>query len=495
MKRLLFILLAFCPLTKAQTPAPVRVVGCPSGATTGNTYASYTCPLADTSISGNKLIVVGNYSVNAGITSITIKTDQNDTFTINHTGVSGDTNQTVIWASVSPTAGSKNFTVTFNGSANAAFTQWGVIEVMNSGALDICGEHTGTGTAMTAGSATTTVANDMLVAIYEPETGVGGTSWTAGSNSNITWNLGQADIGYGSGQTVSQMYEYGVQTVAGAINPAATQAPSTTYGAVWCSLKATSSGSQPTGMYQTSVQHINLKTTGTSFKIPFPAPAISNLGVLHCITAPLSGPITSVSGSVSGTWTHIGSDVPNHNGSGILEDWYCPNCTMSPADVLTLGATSGMNVADCHVRGFTGAATAPLDTSASATTGSCSSGHCTNTGDQAAGTSTTPLVATPSTSSGVFVIHMGVNSQGVTGTSGACFSDMATSPQEAAQNDLDENNGKCHINYSSASAQTVTFTESAAPNGWAASGEFFKAATSATTAGFNKRVKLERLDP
>jgi hypothetical protein len=470
------------------TPTYVRGAGGPSAATDGaHTFASYTCALADPTISGNKLIVVGQYAVNAGITSITIKTDQNDTFSIDHTGVTGDGNQTVIIASVTPTVGSKNFTVTFNGTADATFTQWAYAEVNNLGALDVTGENTATNASMLGGSATPTVAGDYLQAIFEPETGVGGTSWAVGTNSNITWNLGQSDIGYGSGQTCSQMFQYGVQSVAAAINPAATQNPSTTYGAVWAAYKAATAGGTPSGMYIATVQHYNLKTTGTSFTIPAPIPASCNLGVLHVITAPSTGPITAVVGSVSGTWTHIG-DQANHNGSGILMDWYKPNGTFSTADVLTITATVGLSVADCNLYGIVGAATAPLDTAATATTGSFTSGFGTNTGDQGtAGTSLTPMVATPSTSNGIFINHTGVNSQGITGTSGTCFSDIAWSPQEAGENDLDENNGKCHANYSSTAAITVTYT-SAAPgggsvalNGWATAGEFFMAPASGGT--------------
>lgn len=455
------------------TPTVIRTVGGPSGATTGNTFASYKCALADATISGNKLIVWGQYSVNAGITSITIKTDQGDTFTIDHTGVAGDTNQTVIIASVSPTAGCLSFTVTFNGTADATFTQWGALEAFNVGAVDVSADNTGSTAAMTGGSATTTVANDLLVAIFEPETGVGGTSWAVGSNSNITWNLCQSDIGYGSGQTCSQMAMYGVQTVAGAINPAATQSPAVTYGAVWVAYKATTSGSAPSAScYITSVQHYNIKTSSTSFNIP--APLTGNCGVLHCITAPLSGPITAVSGSVSGSWTHIG-DVANHNGSGILMDWYKPNATLAPNDVLTITCTAGLNVADCHLYGITGAATAPLDTAATASTGTATSGFITNNGDNPTTNTTTVIVATPSTATGIFLVHAGVNSQGVTGTSGTNLSDMATSPEEAAENDLNENNFKAHQNYSSASAITSTMASSNPVNGWAAAAEFFKA--------------------
>jgi hypothetical protein len=455
MKRLLSILpflLLWCAPAKGVTPAIVRHRGCPSGAAT--LYTTYQCALPRPTLASNGIVCMGQYGVNAAV-SLTLSDDKGDTFTA--PVVNSDANQT-IWASwvLTATTGTKNMTITYSG-ANAGFSQWWCGEMMNVTAADVHAGNTGTSTTPNA-TIVTTATNDLVIMLAEADTsasclGVTGT-WTAGTGYGIQ----QGDPGYAASNVVCEGVEAGVIAASGSTNPSITMSSSLGWNALAISFKSGTQGTANPAFDILTMEHYNVVAAASGFKLA--EPSTGNLGVLGCINAPANGTISAVSGSVSGTWTQAGH-VASVGGSGILMWWYKQNTTLALNDILTITTTGGSFVSgDCVIYGIQGAATSAYDSTLAAGSGtSCSTGFCTVSGTSSATGNFAAGIVTPTNASEFLLAETGVNSPQLTGSSGQFLSDIASSPQEASANELDENNGKFSNLTSSATAQTLTVVQ------------------------------------
>jgi hypothetical protein len=472
----LFALLFVSSSAHAAVPTQVTHRGCPSGSST--TYATEICPLPWPTLAGDWIICSVQYATNASVT-LTITDDKSDTLTKDKTF--SDSNQTYIIAHAAATTGARVMTLTFTG-ANAGFVQWGCGEYNNVTALDLCSAGAqATSTSVTAGSLTPTVTGDLIVQIAGNESGGTPDAWTIGSQSNITWGFQQNDPGYIAANMVAEAIQWGVYNSTSAITPTMSLASSVTHGSVACAYKSGTAGSTPSGFYITSIEHYNVATASSGFKLPIPING--SLAALECINSSAgNGFISSISQSGTGsgnTWTKIGQGADNA-GSGLKMAWYTSNAspTFGLQDVLTITLASGsFSEGDCLIYGLS--QTGTLDTSISATTGSCTLGYCDNTGTQSSTGNFSTLVVTPSTSNGIMIADIGVNSPQITG-SATGHSDTAYSPQEGTANELDENNGKLNNPYSSASAFTVTWTQTGPVSSWRSDLFAFKAPSTTT---------------
>ena len=430
--------LLWCAPSRAATPVQIQHRGCPSGAQT-NAYASYVCPLPNPTQAGNYIICAGQYGVNASVT-VSVSDDKSDTFTVDKTGTSGDANQTVWMAHVAATTGARVVTVTYSG-ASPNFVQYWCSEYDNlNGSVDQCTTADGTTATVTTGALNAlTASNDLIVQLAENDgTGsITASGWVAGTGQSgrSLGALSQNDTGFGS--QVNEGVQWGVYSTTTSFSPKMTQGSTTTqWNTVACAYKSSSSGNAaPASIYITSLEHYNLVTLATGGKLG--APLNGNMGVLTCVNSPSpGGHITAISGSVSGSWTQVGLQASS-GGSGVLMIWYVANATLGAADVLTLTTSTSFTDGDCVIYGVSGAATAPLDTSFG------TSGFATTTSNQTVAGNVTGVSGTPSTSNGLIIGLIGVNSGQIQSmTSGQ--SDTAYSPQEASSGELDENNGKGH---------------------------------------------------
>jgi hypothetical protein len=475
----------------AATPTQVTHRGCPSGGATG--YGTFICPLPWPTVSGNWIVILLQYGVNASVAA-TVTDDKSDTWTVDKTF--SDSNQTYKIGHIAATAGARILTLTCTG-ANCTFVQWASGEYNNITALHVCSAgNSGTGTAVTAGSLTP-ATGDLLVAIAGNESGGTSEAWTIGSAANITWGFQQNDPGYTTANMIAEAVEWGTATSTTAINANFTLAGSVAWGSVACAYTSGTAGGTDSGFYITSIEHYNLACpSGCASGTKIPIPVNGALAVLECINSSAgNGFISAISESGTGsgnTWTKIGQGTDNA-GSGLKMAWYTSNAspTFGLQDVLTPTLASGTwDQADCLIYAFS--QTGVLDTSITASTGTCTTGYCDNTGTQSATGNFSTLVVTPSTSSGIMLFDIGVNTPQITGTATG-LSDTAYSPQEASIGELDENNGKAHNAYSSASAFTATWTQSGPVQGWRSDLFAFKTPGGATTPGFNKQRRYELL--
>jgi hypothetical protein len=417
------------------------------------------------------------YAVNASVVA-TVTDDKGDTWTVDKTF--SDSNQTYKIGHIAATAGARVLIVTFTG-ANATFVQWASAEVNNVTALHVCSAgNNGSGTAVTAGSLTPS-NGDLLVAIAGNESGTTPEAWTIGSASNITWGFQQNDPGYITANLVAEAVEWGVATSTTAINANFTLGGSVAWGSVACAYTSGAAGGADTGFYITSIEHYNVASAASGFKLPIPVNGA--MAVVECINSSAgNGFISAISQSGTGsgnTWTKIGQGNDNA-GSGLKMAWYTSNAspTFGLQDVLTITLASGsFSEGDCLIYGLS--QTGTLDTSITASTGTCTTGYCDNTGTQSSTGNFSTLVVTPSTSNGIMIADIGVNTPQITG-SATGHSDTAYSSQEASTNELDENNGKLNNLYSSASAFTVTWTQSGPVQGWRSDLFAFKAPSTST---------------
>jgi hypothetical protein len=464
------VLFASCS-ADAATPTQVTHRGCPSGGATA--YTTYICPLPWPTVSGNWVIIAMQYAVNASVVA-TVTDDKSDTWTVDKTF--SDSNQTYKIGHIAATAGARVLTVTFSG-ANASFVQWASGEYNNVTALHACSAgNSGSSTAPTAGSVTPAV-NDLLVAIAGNESGTTPEAWTIGSAANITWGFQQNDPGYTATNLVAEAVEWGVATSTTAINANFTLGGSVAWGMVACAYTSGTAGGTDTGFYITSIEHYNIASAASGAKIP--APINGALGALECINSTAgNGFISSISqtGTGSGnTWTKIGQGADN-GGSGLKMLWYTSNAspTFGLQDVLTPTLASGSwGEADCHLYGLS--QTGILDTAITAGSGTtCTSGYCDATGTQSTTGNFSTIIVTPSTSNGILLFDIGVNSPQIQSTATG-LSDTAYSPQENTINELNENNGDAHNNYSTNAAFTATWTQTGPVSSWRSDAAAFMA--------------------
>src|SRR5204862_4246739 len=88
-----------------------------------------------------------------------------------------------------------------------------VFEFDNAAALDASSCNAGTSTSITAGSLSPTAVGDLILQVSYAPTYASNTSFTAGSQSNITWALAHTLLGDGSAS------QWGLYNSTSAITP------------------------------------------------------------------------------------------------------------------------------------------------------------------------------------------------------------------------------------------------------------------------------------
>lgn len=485
----LLVLASMCAgRVSATTVTQIQHRGCPSGSST--VYTSYTCPLQQGTQTGNVLLCL----VQVGNTANTVSmTDENvDTFTLDKRF--NDANQDYFIFRATPTAGTHTPVVNVS-STGAGFQQFSCAEYNNITGLDLCSAGAnGTGTAVTAASLTPTQTADLIVQIAGNESGSTPASWAHGANSNITWAWQQNDRGYQTANLVDQSVQWGQYNSVSAINGAITLGSSLAWGSVACAYKSGAAGTaRPAGAFISSLEHYNIAANATPAVVPIPFDTANNLGVIALINSSAGGSnprILSITQSGTGagaTWTKAG-DAADNIGSGYMMIWYCQNCSFGDDSSLSIALNVGNTYAEAELvaYGISGMKTSGVfDTGMTTSTGgtaTCTSGFCLMTGTQTVGASPLATIAvTPGAANGITIGAMGVNSPQIRGVS-AGTSDTAFSPQEASVNEIDENNGRAHNSYTTASAFTFSWTtNSSAVSAWQTIVANFLAAPAGTT--------------
>ena len=475
---------------------PTLVQRTPSSSGGSTAYTTYVFCFPNATQAGNLLVLCGQYGVNASVTP-SVSDDKSQTWTVAKTGTTGDGNQTLFIAYFpNSAAGVKQITITYGG-ANAAFCDAWAGEFNNcatSSPVDVSTSNTASSNTVQAGSFTPTVSGDLIVMVAEQDSQGAVQGWAAGSQTNITWALADADRGNGSGVgPICQAVQWGVYTSTTALNPQMTKTDSNTgqYNAVAVAFKSASAGAAaPAGVYVSDVNHYNLVSFTSPLTVQNPTSAACNCLILSLISVHGTN-ISAISDSHSNHWLHIGL-VSSSNGSGDIDLWYTdhgsggsgttPVC--SPDMTVTLTVSAALADADMVIYGVQG-----LSPSAALDTGFGTSGLAQASGTQTVAGNLTSVSGTPSTANGLIVCTCGVDSPQIRSlTSGN--SDTTYSPQEASAGELDENNGKGHYYNPNTSSFTFTWTTGgSALQGWAAAAAAFMASANGDAAVASVRSK------
>jgi IPT/TIG domain-containing protein/Ig-like domain-containing protein len=328
----------------------------------------------------------------------------------------------------------------------------------------------GTGTSIMAGSLIPSVTGDL---VYQVAASLFGTlnqsSFTAGSQPNITWNLLSADLMDGwAGQ-------YGLYNSTSAINPTMSMGTNQKWVSAAILLKSGNSGGVPSGMRIVHLEHENIpfhtSSGGTGFPFPTPLnlqfPCSGNLLVAMIGGGNASETVTSMIDTNLNTWAQAGA-TQMINGNDTVQAYYAGNVASSSNLGLTLNWTGGFGDFTIFFYDVAGAASSPLDTTAG------------NIGTQTvAGNLTMPFTIPPATPNEIVFAEVIWDSNTGTGLLGQLFDTNTFSGESlSGPEPVDENNGWGHL--TTTTTAPIGFTWTALPIGlpvgsWAGMAVAFKA--------------------
>src|SRR5271163_2650306 len=333
----------------AEAQVPALVSGF-EGSSSGTSNASpMKVPLPDPSIAGNYITVKGYYAP-CGACSLAITDDQSNSYTTKVSTSDGNIVVVLARTSAVATAGTRYLTFTWSGGAHPGFAKFSVGQVMNiatSSPDDGTGTGNGSSSTPTCSSTTPTASGNWV----EQETMMDGsgivTSWTAGSQSDITWSLFNGYTGQG-GDSVQDAAQYGVYNSTTALEPTMTMNPSNTWNTGCMFLKAGSSGaSLPAGIQLISEHHVNT-ASGASNSLTWNFPVRGNVHVIFG-NASFDTDIVSITSSPSLTWTRIGTEgmgtctTGSTGGYGGFDAFYAIDSSPSLAMTVTINTTASGN--------------------------------------------------------------------------------------------------------------------------------------------------------
>lgn len=464
---LLVALLVFSLVGTARGAVPTFADNHVSGSSTqGNAVNSYTLRLPNLTQGGNCIIVAFQYSATGGV-SASLSDDRGNSYTA---PVSNNDGRQVVNLAFAQNvaAGTQKITITFAGGTPAFVTGMAseFYNVSPAGALDGSASNSGTGTSVSAGSVAPT-ANGDLIYQYAVQDSTSGSmiSWTQGSSP---WNLLSADVLDG---TVAQ---YQVQASAAPINPTITMAPSQNYNSVAIALKsATAGNAPPPGIRVVRAQHNSIPANASSpVKLQFPC--TGNLIIVAWIGVP-GHDLTTITDGNSNTYIPTGAAF-GFGLSGDNQIFYAASAststTMNGPNLSTTGNDiSGSTAVLLDVEG---AAVSPFDSVAGRTTAS---------GIQSNSGSVSAVSITPSTSNGLVITSIGVDSNTIVGVTPGNF--LSTVPNPVmSPNPVDQNNGwGLNYNANTGTESYVWTTQGGGVNDWASIAAAFEASNGTGSSG------------
>ena len=410
----------------------------------------YHFQLPNPTTSGNAVMV--GFTFNSNPTP-TVTDDQGDSYAIVENHYDSANNQSVaIAAAFNVSPGARNISVCFN-SDPGGWVQPMATEFNNVVAVDGLGAGSqGTGTSVTAGTLTPTVSGDLAYqVVFGP---LNQSSFAAGSQENIAWNLLSADLMDGwAGQ-------YGVYNSTSAIHPTMNMGASQQWWSAAILLQAGTAGSVPSGMRIVHLVHENLPVHEASggngpFPNPLPLqlPSSGNLLVAMIGGGPNFETVTSLTDTNNNSWIQAGSTLVTHD-SVMVQTYFAGNAVSSSNLGLTLNWSGTDGDYTIHFYDVTGAAASPLDTTNGAT----------DFQNDTSGTLTVPYTLTPAQPGElIFTDTMwdANTGTGLTSSSGTSYFDTNSFSGESLSGPepVDENNGWGHVISTSTSPISFTWSQ------------------------------------
>jgi hypothetical protein len=479
MKQTILLLLVFIfpAVASAQTPTLVQHVSCPNGRQFANQQSSapdYKCPLPEPSQAGNTLIV-GVVGADAGAT-FTLSDDKSNSWTLVKSVVDGNNAYVAVYVATNVAAGTR-FLNLHRSTVGADAVAMSASEYYNVSGADASSCNSGSNsTTITSGSMTPSVSGDLLWQWAINAGGGGSTpnsvsSFTVGSQSNITWQFNGTDIYDGDA------VQAGIYNSTSAINPTFTSGTAETFTSCAVALKAGTAGNAPSQSFR--VLHMLHQQMPQSAPNPWPIQfaASGNLVVVSYISG--GSLITSISSTPSNTWSSTGSAAGGASITAASQIYYSPNTSTSGKMSILFTRDNSASDATYMVYDFAGAASSPFDVDSGGQTG--------NEPNIVGSLTTCSGCLTPSSTNEVIIGNQGQNwctAIGVSAPNGGLF-DVATDTVNSVNGPeyVDQNNGWFHYYNSNTSAITATWAENCGSNAesaWAGRVAAFKAGSSIT---------------
>jgi len=441
----------------AQTPTLIQTAYCPNSGpanSEGNsaggavTNGVYTCRLPSATLPGDFILVSMFFQGGTGQT-LSLTDSASNSYIQDVTNTTAGNNIQRIYHLANAGAGITFLKGSFSGGNATGYVDVIVSEwnsVATSSPLDVAHCNSGSSTSITAGAASIGAANDLLVQHVFSDDHRSVSSFSAGSQSNTTWQFGATDLNDAAG------FQYGVYSSTGSFNPTFTEGTNHAFASCFAAFKTAASGSTPSGNRPLMISHAQIPPTASS-SVNLQVPFSGNLQVLSFLGGYET--ITKLSSTPSCTWSSTGPAHHSAAPDNYTQIYYAMNCTGNAVAMnLTLsGAAAGDTV---MIYDVTGPNSWTFDTD--------SGGQDADAGGD--GTLTTcSSCDTPSTSTGVVFTNFGQDDCTATGAaapSGVVF-DSATytgNGLNGPQN-VDQNNGWSHLFYTSKpGAISATWSES-----------------------------------
>jgi len=426
----------------------------------GNPVSSYILRLPNPSMAGNCIIVGFQYSDTSGVTP-SVKDDQGNIYS---TPVQTSDGRQVVNLSyaLNVAPGAQKITITFSGTSPAYVSALAseFYNVAPSSALDGHTGSSGSGSTVSAGSFTPVTSGDLIYqyAIQDSTSASPMGSWTQGPNP---WLLLSADLLDGAAA------QYQVQASAAAIAPTLSMAPAQGFTSVAIALRPASAGTPPpSGIRVVRVQHNSVQPYASSpLRLQFPS--TGNLLVVSWIGVPghdLTGVTDGNNNAYLSTGPAFGYGLSGDNqiyyaaGAATRTTLTGPNLSTSGTDI------SGSTAVLFDVRG---AAAAPYDMAA---------GRATAFGSLNTSGSFTAASLSPTTTNGLVISSIGIDSNTLVGVSPGNFLSSVPSPV-SSPNPVNQNNGWALFYNTSSGPCTLVWTPQGGPvDDWASIAVAFVAA-------------------
>ena len=468
--------LLWCSMAWAQTPTLVQHVSCQNSGAIGSGWDGssmsstpvYLCPLPEPSQTGNAL-VLGLFSDNSGNPTWTVSDDKSNTWTMAGSSKDNKGNIIAIYYALNVAAGTRFLSVK-NSGGTAGYLAASASEYYNvaaSSALDGKSCNAGSGsTSIAAGSITPSISGDLLWQWAVNANAAAVSTFSAGSQSNIAWQLNGTDINDGDAT------QAGIYNSTAAINPTFSSGTSQPWDSCAIALKGAIAGTAPQKTFR--IVHMLHQQMSANASTPFPIemPASGNLIVISYISG--GNTITSVSSNPANTWSSTGALVSD--GVQVTSQiYYAANASTSNAMTFSIGQGGTLTGTTFMIYDVTGAAASPFDVDSGG-----------QSGDQKSFTSSLTSCSnclTPSAANELVVGNVGnawCTATGITSPAGALF-DAATYTGNSVDGpqSVDQNNGWFHYYTTGTSTLSATWTYtcgSYAQNAWAGRIAAFKGA-------------------
>lgn len=424
-------------------------------------------PTPTGTLAGNTLcVIIQSGAAGLGSGSFVVTDDKANVWTTGAAGGSdsGDAQSCVIFTASNVAAGTVKVHIKNNTGSALCCSQPLMFECNDCASVDVISANNGTGTAAAGGSLAVTQTGDFVVhcAITSGTPGANA-SYTPTAHANITWQKVLANLqeGYYLG--------CGVYNSVSAFSPQVDLGTSVSHWiTVSIAFKAATQGSpRPAGAYICGVHHYNLHSTGlTTFKMD--VPAVGNLLGMLIEAGAGDIHITSLVDAHGDAWQQRGGNITN---DGTASIWDAVNVTPGTDHVLTVTLNATFTGGTFIVIDVAGMAASPFDSVQTAT------------GTQSVAGNLATASITPTTSNGLILCVAGQSfgtMNGLTDAAKRLLSMFYDGQSVSGPSNFDENNGWAAYFNPDLTAQTFTYTETAASpaaGAWESIAVAYKAAT------------------